>query len=74
MIDCLFCKVKQLFKKEKQKSFFSLRYEHFPNLFYESIYVCLNYLPYPIKPKSVIRVYDRLVFVPSRLVTSLAKS
>ena len=26
-----------------------------------------------VKPKSVIRVYGRLVFVPSRLVTSLAK-
>ena len=25
-------------------------------------------------PKSVIRVYDRLVFIPSRLVISLAKS
>ena len=27
-----------------------------------------------VKPKSVIRVYGRLVFVPSRLVTSLAKA
>ena len=27
-----------------------------------------------IKPKSVIRVYARLVFVPSRLPTSLSKA
>ena len=32
-----------------------------------------NHHPSGVKPKSVIRVYGRLVFVPSILVASLAK-